>query len=157
MRKLITILGSCFILTLILSSCGGSEDAKENGEKAGECDCKYFELGLEKYELRDGQLDTYDDGEIDDREKWAELELKVREIDLEQEELELKGEGYRNKQYAGENFHDEDDWEDWLKDFRDARDDHVEDNCEDDQEDYDKARDRYYKSLERKRSEDDDK
>jgi len=153
MRKLITILGSCFILTLILSSCGGSEDAKENGEKAGKCDCKGYELEIEKYKLKEDQLDTYDDGEIDDREIYAEIELDLFDIEVKQYDLMKEIQGYYNQQYAGENFHDDDDWEDWLKDFRESREDYVDDNCEDEKDDAEDAREDYYKERNKEKYE----
>ena len=137
MRKLITILGSCFILTLILSSCGGSEDATENGEKAGKCDCKRYELEIERWGLMEEQLEYWDkkDGEIDDRKKWAELQLDILDIGYKISDLEQEVETYENQVYAGENWEDEDDVEDWDEDFREARVDYIDDNCEDQMDD----------------------
>ena len=137
MKKIITILGSCFILTLILSSCGGSEDPTENGEKAGKCDCKRYELEVEKWELMEEQLEYWDkkDGEIDDRQKWAELQLDILDIGYKISDLEQEVETYENQVYAGENWEDEDDVEDWDEDFREARVDYIDDNCEDQMDD----------------------
>jgi hypothetical protein len=151
MRKLITILGSCFILTLILSSCGGSEDAKENGEKAGKCDCEGYELEIEKYKLKEDQLDTYDDGEIDDREIYAEIQLDLFDIEVKQYDLQKEIQVYFHQQYAGENFHDDDDHEEWIEDFEESREDYVDDNCEDEKDDAEDAGEDYYEAREKSR------
>ena len=105
-----TVLG-LFLFALIFTSCG-SEDAEKNGEKAGKCACKMISLEIEKYELKEEQLETYDDGEIDDREEYAKLQVKINKIDFKQQELRLELDRYSEQCYAGENFHDEDDFED---------------------------------------------
>ena len=151
MKKLITILGSCFILTLILSSCGGSEDATENGEKAGKCDCKAVDLAKELYELKEEQLEYWDkkDGEIDDRLEWAEAQLEIIDVENKMNDLTREIRTYGNQIYAGDNWEDEDDVEDWDEDFRDAREDYVDDNCEDEAEDAEDAYDDYRKECEK--------
>ena len=137
MKKSIIILGSFFFLTLILSSCGGSEDATENGEKAGKCDCKLVDLTKELYELKEEQLEYWDkkDGEIDDRLEWAEAQLEIIDVENKMKDLLREISTYENQIYAGENWEDEDDVEDWDEDFREARVDYVDDNCEDQMDD----------------------
>ena len=151
MKKLITILGSFFFLTLILSSCGGSEDATENGEKAGKCDCKSVDLAKELYELKEEQLEYWDkkDGEIDDRLEWAEAQLEIIDVENKMKDLLREISTYENQIYAGENWEDEDDVEDWKKDFDDAREDYVDDNCEDEAEDAEDAYNDYRKECEK--------
>ena len=171
MKKTITILTAAlfaFTLTISFSSCGddgttgrkGSEEERskklsdnpeKNGEEAGECACKSFELDIEKYELKQDQLDTYDDGEIDNREKYAEIVLDIFDIEVNQYDLQKEMQTYRMQVYSGENFHDEDDSEDWTEDFEDAFEDYIEDNCEDVQEDAEDAREDYYERKDKNR------
>ena len=154
MKKIMTIFGAFLFASLVFTSCG-SEDAKKNGEKAGKCDCKEIKLDIEKYELRMEQLKTFDDdGEIDDREEYAELQLDIFDLEQKEQELELEVYSYRMQGYAGENFHDEDRFEYWMEDFDDARKRYVEDNCEDEQEDLEKLRERYWEKEQKKRGKD---
>ncbi|MBT5353607.1 MAG: hypothetical protein HOL56_00780 [Flavobacteriales bacterium] len=151
MKKSIIILGSFFFLTLILSSCGGSEDATENGEKAGKCDCKRYELEIERWGLMEEQLEYWDkkDREIDDRQKWAELQLDILDIGYKISDLDQEVETYSNQVYAGENWEDEDDVEEWMEDFDDAREDYVDDNCEDQMDDAEDAYNDYQKQCQK--------
>jgi len=126
MKNLITIFGAFFISSLVLTSCG-TDDPKENGEKAGEIRCEAQEVEEAMDDISDDiqDLDWDDD---DERAEIADLQMEMADLEKELYNLRMEYISLENKQWTA--IEDEDDIDEWLEDFQEAMDDYIEENCE---------------------------
>jgi len=150
---------------------------KKNAEKAGECQCKMYDLREQYLEIQyDDLLKTYKkkkrkvknpdydrsdnyepeytwEKEVDDWDEHVRLQLELDEMREEYTELEKNIAEYLMRAYEASD--NQDDYDEWIEKFKEAIKDYEEDNCEQDldkkEEDYEDYRDKeedYFDDIE---------
>ena len=126
MKKLMTIFGAFLLASFVLTSCG-TKDPEKNGEKAGKILCELEELKEEVDDLED-DIDDLEWDDDDERKEIADLEEQKFKLELKGYELRKNIAELENNKWSA--IEDEDDKDDWMEDYREAKADYIEDNCE---------------------------
>ena len=167
MKPKLQLLSLCCAL-LFMVSCG-SDDPKKNAEKAGECKCEYEELEAEDIKLRRDLIKTYYknkrkvknpeydpeksysneynwEKEVNDWDEHASIQLDIFNIRMKQQDLEVEIIEYRQKGW--EACDNQDDYDDWIEEYKEESEDYIKYHCKNAKEDLEKAWEEYRKKEE---------
>ena len=144
---------TCFIV-IFFASCN-YDDPKRAAQLAAELTCEIYELRLNRLELEEELLETYDkekkrvENPKYGEERWADRYIWKEEIDdwdehvrvqkeinkIDQKILDVRHEIRSLYTKSLKSAEDQDAWEDFEEEYQEEYDDLIEDMCEDLQED----------------------
>ena len=159
-------------ILIFMASCD-SDDPKKNAEKAGECQCRMYDIEsqyvediqydlLENYkkELVKTKNSDYDPNDTEKRyEKEYTWERKINDWneyvrlmskidDLREEYVELKRNISEYEIQAYKASDNQDDYDDWIEEYKEEYEDYIKHHCKNAKEDLEKALEEYRKKEE---------